>query len=144
MSIDQEIIKAPPDPRLTSFGQRIRYAREFRGMTGVELAQELGIPSQTLSTWERGTMPTQDAFLLAEQLEAILRIDRLWFAGWGLNGRYAADLDCPAHRIPELPFDGSERHTGARGATFGFLHNLADRDLETLGHGETPDDYAAA
>jgi transcriptional regulator with XRE-family HTH domain len=92
-------IPPPPPPVPTfeqmTFGQRIRYARECRNMSGLALCKALDVPSQTLSTWERGTMPTKpDAFTLCDMLQEVLGYYRDWFA-WGIVP-------------PELP-DRSER-----------------------------------
>lgn len=92
MAIQEEVLEIPPPPRLDTFGQRLRYAREYRGLTGVELADRLGVPSQTLSTWERGSIPTRpDPFAVVAQLEEILKIDRNWLA-WGISGSYPENL----------------------------------------------------
>jgi transcriptional regulator with XRE-family HTH domain len=40
---------------VTKFGERMRQAREKKGMTQYELADVLNVNQITISTWERGT-----------------------------------------------------------------------------------------
>lgn len=42
------------EPVYAAVGERIRFARESRGMTQLELAKRIGIVQATLSAWEAG------------------------------------------------------------------------------------------
>jgi DNA-binding transcriptional regulator YiaG len=69
----------PEQPPLDTFGKRLRRSREYRHLTGVQLAELLEVPSQTLSTWERGAIPTKpDPFTVAMRCSEVLGVDLLW------------------------------------------------------------------
>lgn len=98
----QQLVIPPEAPTFEemTFGQRIHYARRFRGYSGLKLAELLDVPNQTLSTWEKGAVPTRpDPFELCVRLEGVLGIPREWFAfGRPINGRYSFSLNTPRPR----------------------------------------------
>lgn len=63
-----------------TFGQRVKYIRELRGLTQRELADLIGVHSQTISEWERDTLSSLPPAELLREAAEKLRIAFMWFA----------------------------------------------------------------
>lgn len=66
---------------MASFGERLRAARKERGLSGPELAEQIGVSAQVVSEWERGRyMPGADKL-------PVLASGRALFRKWKPRGK---------------------------------------------------------
>lgn len=78
------------------FSDRLRKARELKGLTSHQLSKELGMNVTAVSHWERGGKP-HDFVKVVRRLAEILEVDFLWL----LTGEGAATDGYPAF-LPSL------------------------------------------
>lgn len=119
---------------MKSVGERIRQAREYRKMSGEELAHKVGYKTQSgISNLENrnGGMGGAKVVLIAEQLNVSLQ--------WLLNGPDTADMatvppfsgsntDTPAHEIRQPTVDYlTERQTAHR-----LIDNMSIDGIKTV------------
>ena len=64
-----------------TFAERLRKARRDLGWTQAEMSERLEMKASTYEAWETGRN-RPDVSELAERLERVTGISRLWFAGW--------------------------------------------------------------
>jgi transcriptional regulator with XRE-family HTH domain len=97
----------------SGIGQRIRQAREQRGLTQSELGRCLGVSFQMVQAYEHGEKLTIDRItIVADALrvklrwllmpEALIEVDRLGFYGRPANG-HVIDIDVRAKAACGLP-----------------------------------------
>jgi transcriptional regulator with XRE-family HTH domain len=78
---------APIDARVPewTFAERLRKARRDLGWRQADMAERLGVKPSTYEAWETGRNKP-DVADLAEKLEGVTGITRLWFVGWTDGG----------------------------------------------------------
>jgi transcriptional regulator with XRE-family HTH domain len=64
-----------------TFAERLRKARRDLKWTQADMAARLDVKASTYEAWETGRNKP-DVAELAEKLEAVTGITRLWFVGW--------------------------------------------------------------
>jgi DNA-binding XRE family transcriptional regulator len=64
-----------------TFAERLRKARRDLGWRQADMAERLGVKPSTYEAWETGRNKP-DVADLAEKLEGVTGITRLWFVGW--------------------------------------------------------------
>ncbi|MFA7439022.1 helix-turn-helix domain-containing protein [Castellaniella sp.] len=63
---------------MNTFGERLRYARELRGLSQKQLADACGLSQSAISSYERGSRKsTQKLLVIARKLE----VDLYWLDG---------------------------------------------------------------
>lgn len=70
-----------------TFAERLRKARRDIGLNQETMAERLGVKSTTYGAWETGRNKP-DVADLAEKLEGVTGISRLWFVGWADGGSH--------------------------------------------------------
>jgi transcriptional regulator with XRE-family HTH domain len=65
-------------PKLLTFAERLRWARELRGFGVKQLAEQLGYARQTVGRLENGTYPPSIEQI--ETLAKLLDVDAVWLA----------------------------------------------------------------
>lgn len=81
---------------METFGERMKWAREQRGMSQPDLAHAMGVAPMTISKWERGAMDPGSTKL--RTISALLGVS----ADWLLNGGPLSQADGQA--AAEVPF----------------------------------------
>ena len=71
-----------------TFGERLKRVRTELGLSQIEFAESIGVPHQTLSTWERGATPSRDI----NQFEVVNRV----YAQHGTNRDWLAYGETPS------------------------------------------------
>jgi transcriptional regulator with XRE-family HTH domain len=68
-----------------TFAERLRKARRDLGWRQADMAERLGVKPSTYEAWETGRNKP-DVADVAEKLEGVTGITRLWFVGWTDGG----------------------------------------------------------
>lgn len=72
------------DNNLESVGARIKYCRERKGITQVDLAESIGVSRSTLQGWESNEHPVSSEMII--ELCEVLGISADFLLGTGLSG----------------------------------------------------------
>jgi transcriptional regulator with XRE-family HTH domain len=98
---------ATKDPRIV--GPRIAKARQARGLTQIELAQELGVSPSTVANWERGASFPQ---------RKLGKIEKFFGEPFDYDeGSTAASLDIVMDKMDELQRYMRDQSLGKGGRT---------------------------
>ncbi|MDP9122074.1 MAG: helix-turn-helix domain-containing protein [Acidobacteriota bacterium] len=104
-------------PSRASFGQRLQRLREARGWTQRQLAEQIGLDSTTVSSWEAGRH--------CPPLDPLVRLAQIL----GATTDFLLTGECPAQSIEDARLAGLARELAARGDQFA---SAAVQLLETL------------
>lgn len=86
-------------PPQWTLAERLRKVRRERNLSQETFAAQLGVKAGTYSAWETGRNVPDRINELAEQLEDVTGVTRLWFLGWA-DG-IQPDPDEPNFSAPE-------------------------------------------